>query len=236
MGAPRTHGRAGGSESRARRAVAETARAMSRRGLSPGRSGNVSCRWRDGLLVTPSGVAYADVGAASVVFVGPAGGRSSRGVQPSTEWRLHQAVYRVRPDVGAVVHAHSLNATVLACAQKPIPAFHYMVATAGGKDVPLVPYATFGTEDLARHVASALVDRDACLLANHGQVAVGADLASALELAAEVEVLAEQYAKVLALGKPRILDDVEMARVLEAFATYGRRAPARRRARPRPDG
>jgi L-fuculose-phosphate aldolase len=122
------------------------------------------------------------------------------------------------------VHTHSLHATVLACAHKPIPAFHYMVAVAGGKDIPLVPYDTFGTQELADHVANGLAERNACLMANHGQIAVGANLCAALELAHEVEVLAEQYAKVLALGEPHILPDDEMARVLERFKNYGQRA------------
>jgi L-fuculose-phosphate aldolase len=124
----------------------------------------------------------------------------------------------------ALVHTHSLNATVLACAGKPIPAFHYMVAVAGGTDIPLVPYATFGTEELAGHVARGLANRKACLMAHHGQVAMGTSLAAALELAHEVEVLAEQYLKVLTLGPVACLSDAEMAVVLEKFKTYGRAA------------
>ena len=127
--------------------------------------------------------------------------------------------------MNAVVHTHSLHATVLACAHKPIPAFHYMVAVAGGKDIPLVPYDTFGTQQLADYVAQGLAARNACLMANHGQIAIGANLCSALELAHEVEVLAAQYVKVLALGgEPHILPDEEMARVLERFKNYGQRA------------
>ena len=122
------------------------------------------------------------------------------------------------------MHTHSTYATVLACAQKPIPAFHYMVAVAGGKDIPCVPYATFGTEELARHVARGLQERNACLMANHGQIALGETLAEALELAFEVEVLAEQYYKLLPLGgTPHILDDAEMPRNVEKFKTYGQR-------------
>ena len=126
--------------------------------------------------------------------------------------------------MNAVVHTHSMHATALACAHKAIPAFHYMVAVAGGNDIPLVPYDTFGTEELARHVAKGLKHRNACLMANHGQIALGATLESALELADEVEVLAKQYWKVLALGEPRILPDDEMARVLKRFKSYGQRA------------
>jgi len=213
------------AEREARRAVIETALAMSRSGLSPGRSGNVSCRWKSGMLITPTGMAYEEITPRDVVFVDAKGdvpAKKSR--KPSSEWRFHLAAYRARPDMNAVVHTHSLNATVLACAGKPIPAFHYMVAVAGGDDIPLVPYDTFGTQELARHVAKGLFHRNACLMANHGQIAIGATLEAALELAREVEVLAEQYCKVLTLGEPILLKADEMARVLKRFKNYGQRA------------
>ncbi len=213
------------AEARARRAVIETALAMSESGLSPGRSGNVSCRFADGMLITPTGMAYEDTRPRDIVFVdahGDVPDKKSR--KPSSEWRFHLAAYQARPDAGAVVHTHSLNATVLACAHKPIPAFHYMVAIAGGSDIPLVPYDTFGTKELARHVAKGLFKRNACLMANHGQIAIGSSLAGALELAREVETLAQQYRGVLALGKPHILSKEEMTRVLKRFKSYGQRA------------
>lgn len=213
------------AEKHARRTVIETALAMSRSGLSPGRSGNVSCRWKGGMLITPTGMQYETLKPRDIVFItgkGTLPGKSLR--KPSSEWRFHLAAYGARPDMNAVVHTHSLYATVLACAHKPIPAFHYMIAVAGGNDIPLVAYDTFGTQELADHVAAGLAQRNACLMANHGQIAIGKDLASALELAHEVEVLAEQYAKVLTLGEPHLLPDDEMARVLERFKTYGQRA------------
>jgi L-fuculose-phosphate aldolase len=210
------------AEAAARREVVETALAMSRRGLSPGRSGNVSRRWREGMLITPSGMPYEDIGAADIVFVAADG--APRGARrPSSEWRFHQAAYAARPDADAVVHTHSLHAVVLACAHRPIPAFHYMVAIAGGDVIPCVPYAPFGSAALAAHLAGALKHCNACLMANHGQTAVGETLAAALELAAEVEVLAEQYYKVLTLGKPHLLSDLEMAEVLERFKSYGQK-------------
>lgn len=215
---------ASAAELKARAAVIATARAMSERGLSPGRSGNVSCRWDNGMLITPSGMAYDAIGPADIVFVAGDGRVPGTQRKPSSEWQFHLSAYAARPDMQAVVHTHSLHATVLACAHKPIPAFHYMVAVAGGKDIPVVPYATFGTEELATHVACGLNERNACLMANHGQIAVGSSLAAALELAAEVEVLAEQYYKVLTLGKPHILPDSEMAEVLQRFRGYGQRA------------
>jgi L-fuculose-phosphate aldolase len=216
--------KAGASEKALRKAVLETARSMSRSGLSPGRSGNVSARVADGMLVTPSGIAYDQMEAADIVHVCADGSVPPGQRRPSTEWHFHLAAYRARPDMNALVHTHSLNATVLACAGKPIPAFHYMVAVAGGTDIPLVPYATFGTEELAGHVARGLADRKACLMAHHGQVAMGTSLSSALELAHEVEVLAEQYLKVLTLGPAACLSEAEMAVVLEKFKSYGRAA------------
>lgn len=214
----------GAEEVDARREVLETALSLSRRGLSPGRSGNVSRRFGEGMIITPSGLAYETLRPEDMVYVSAGGERRKGEWKPSSEWRFHLAVYTARPDVAAVVHSHSLNATALACAHKEIPAFHYMVAVAGGKNIPLVPYATFGTDALSRHVVKGLRKRNACLMANHGQIAVAASCVAALELAAEVELLAEQYCKVLAIGKPKVLDDDEMERVIELFEGYGQKA------------
>jgi L-fuculose-phosphate aldolase len=204
--------------------VAATAIEMSRRGLSPGRSGNVSRRYGSGMLITPSAKAYASLTPGDIVAVAANGAVTDGAGVPSSEWRFHLAVYAARSDVAAIVHTHSMHATVLACAHMPIPAFHYMVASVGGSDIPLVPYATWGTEELARHVVGGLEKRDACLMANHGQIAVGRSCAAALELAAEVEVLAEQYYKVLTVGPPHLLTAAQMTEVLERFKGYGRKA------------
>lgn len=213
----------GTSEAQARREVIATAQAMSRRGLSPGRSGNVSRRWRDGMLITPTGMAYDDLAAADITFV-DASGRATGPRKPSSEWHFHLAVYAARPDMHAVVHTHSMHAVVLSCTGKPIPAFHYMIAVAGGDDIPCVPYATFGTDALARQVAKGLERRNACLMAHHGMIATAAALSAALELAAEVEILSEQYYKVLTLGRPTLLPPAEMAEVIERFKSYGQKA------------
>ena len=200
---------------------------MSRTALSPGRSGNVSCRWREGMLITPTGMAYEELQPSDVAYVAANGAYNREGRKPSSEWRFHLSAYHARPEIGAVVHTHSLHATVLACAHRPIPAFHYMIAIAGGTDIPLIPYAPFGTQELAQLVRGSLADRSALLMANHGQIAVGNDLAAALELAREVEVLAEQYYKVLTLGKPKLLGAEAMADVLERFKGYGQNAQSR---------
>ena len=176
------------------------------------------------MFITPTGIAYDAMTVDDIAYVAADGSFSPTGRTPSSEWQFHLRAYAARLDRHGIVHTHSLNATALACAHRNIPAFHYMVAAAGGKDIPLVPYATFGTEALARHVAAGLADRDACLLANHGVIAIGRDLVSALELACEVETLAEQYLKVLALGPAHILPDSEMTVVIEKFKSYGQRA------------
>jgi len=221
------------SETDLRRAVIEAARAMSREGLSPGRSGNVSVRCEGGMLITPTGLAYDGLTAEQIVLMRADGGMARGSLLPSSEWQLHRAIYDAKPEAGAIVHCHSTNATALACTLRPIPAFHYMVAAAGGVDIPLAPYATFGTPGLAQRVAETLRDRRACLLAHHGQIAHGADLAAALDLAREVEILAAQYLKTLQIGGGPILGDADMTEVLEKFRTYGQqKRPAGRRPRP----
>ncbi len=176
------------------------------------------------MLITPSGMAYDDIAPSDIVYVKADGQVPGKQRKPSSEWHFHLAAYRVRPDKNAIVHTHSLHATVLAASHKSIPAFHYMVAVAGGRDIPLVPYATFGTEELGRHVAEGLRERNACLMANHGQIALGETLEAALDLAREVEVLAAQYYKVLTLGSAHILSDEEMAVVIGKFKSYGDKA------------
>ena len=209
---------------------------MQASGLSPGRSGNISARWRDGMLITASGVLPGDMSAdADVVFVDGNAAWAAGSKAPSSEWRFHKAVYERRPTANAVVHCHSRFATGLACAHIPIPAFHYMVAKAGGADIPLVPYATYGTHELATQAAAGLASRNACLLANHGQIAIGETLGDALELAEEVEALAAQYAVARAVGTPVLLPEEEMTAVVEKFKTYGKNAypPKKHRAKPK---
>jgi len=144
--------------------------------------------------------------------------------EPSSEWRLHARMLAARPDVEAALHLHPPYATSLACLRRPIPPFHYMVAVGGGTDIPVAPYATFGTEELVDHVAAALEDRYACLMANHGLVVLGLDPADALARAVEVEALARQYLQALSVGEPELLSDEEMEVVLERFRRYGRGA------------
>jgi L-fuculose-phosphate aldolase len=210
-------------EAALRREVITTALALGPADLGVNRSGNVSARWRDGFLVTPTGVPYEALEPEDIVFV-PLDRGSPRGrLLPSSETPFHLAIYRARPELSAIVHCHSPHATALACTGRGVPPFHYMVAAAGGASILCAPYATFGTEALSRHAVEALAEgRRACLLANHGQIACGVTLPKALELAREVEMLARQYLLALQAGEPVLLDEAEMARVLDKFRTYGK--------------
>jgi L-fuculose-phosphate aldolase len=205
-----------------REGVIAACRELSRRGLSHGTSGNVSVR-RDTrrFWVSPTGMPYEALEPHDIALVDFEGRWFGRR-RPSSEWRFHRDILHRRPEVGAVVHTHSLHATSLACTGRGIPAFHYMVAVAGGSDIRCAPYHTFGTQELSDAALTALQGRRACLLANHGVIAVGASLHAALALAGEVENLAAQYCAALALGQVRLLEEEEMRRVIEKFTTYGK--------------
>jgi L-fuculose-phosphate aldolase len=204
-----------------RTAVIAGCRELTRLGLTYGTSGNVSLR-RDSssFFVSPTGMAYEALQPDDIPLVTLKGRWFGRR-QPSSEWRFHRDIMAARGEVGAIVHAHSQYATALACTGSGIPAFHYMVAVAGGMDIRCASYHTFGTQELSDAVLTALEDRKACLLAHHGMIAMGADLAAALKLAGEVESLAAQYCAARALGNVGLLGEKEMQRVLEKFRTYG---------------
>lgn len=199
------------------------ARTTIARGLNVNKSGNVSARCKrgsaEGLLVTPTAIAYRELTEQDLVFIGLADGRCSGARTPSSEWRIHADIMRSRHEVGAIVHTHSPSATALSCHGLGLPPFHYMVALCGGPDVRCAPYATFGTQELSDHALAALQDRKACLLSNHGVVACGAHLTEALTLAQEVEHLARIYLLGRQLGEPPHLSQLEMLRVAEKFRT-----------------
>ncbi len=209
-------------EAALRAEIVATAQAMDRAGFAPSKSGNVSARLGDGFLITPSGLPYARMGPGDLVAMSLEGETLSPG-KPSSEWRFHAAIYAARPELAAHVHTHSPRATALSAARRGIPAFHYMIALAGGAGIRCADYATFGTQELADNAVRALEGRKAVLLANHGVIALGATLAGAWMLAQEVENLAGQYLDLLASGlEPAILDEAEMARVIERFGGYGK--------------
>jgi L-fuculose-phosphate aldolase len=205
-----------------RRSVIETALAMNASGINQGTAGNISVRTDDGMLITPSGMHYSALVPDDLVLVSMDGAFSGQR-EPSSEWRFHRDIYRERNDAQAIVHAHPDYCVTLACLGKAIPAFHYMVAAAGGHDIRCSDYATFGTQQLSDHVLKALQGRKACLMANHGLVCLERNLPRALALAIEVEHLAKAYYQCLSIGEPVTLDDEEMARVLEKFKSYGSR-------------
>jgi L-fuculose-phosphate aldolase len=212
----------------ARERLVEAVRRLDALGLNRGSTGNVSARASDGgFWITPTGMGADGLEADDLVWLAIDGDALRGAWQPSSESPFHRAIYRARPDLAAVVHVHSTHATALACLRRGLPAFHYMVAVAGGDDVPCVPYHVFGSEALSQALAEAFRERYACLMANHGLVAGGTDLAHALKVALEIEALCESYLKALAVGEPVLLSRAEMAAVIEKFATYGkaRRVP-----------
>lgn len=212
-------------ETELREAAVAAVRRLDALGMNRGSTGNLSLRLGDGMLITPTGMGADDLRPEDLVWLGWDG--TQRGAwQPSSEWHFHQAIYRARPNLQAVVHTHSTHAAALACLRRELPAFHYMVAVAGGDSVPCVPYQLFGTEALSQAVAEAFVDRDACLMANHGLVAGGATLTKAMKVVQEIESLCEVYLKALAVGEPAVLSRAEMAAVIDKFASYGKAARA----------
>jgi L-fuculose-phosphate aldolase len=206
-----------------------TAMQMSELGLTPGMSGNVSVRSPSGFLVTPSGMPYSSIVPDDVVEVKHDGTIRPGQRTPSTEWQLHRDILGARQDVQAIVHTHSLFCTSISTLRRSIPAIHYMVVLAGSDEIPCADYATFGSAQLALNAVSALRGGSACLLANHGMVALGTTLASALRLAAEVETLAGQYWHAAQIGTPHVLDGEELQKVRARFAEYGQSKPKTRR-------
>lgn len=212
----------GSRTAKLRRGLIDTCLAMDSLGINQGRAGNASARTADGLLITPSGVPYGRMKPGDIVAIDREERPHGAGT-PSSEWRFHFDILRSRDDVNAVLHAHPPFCTTLACLGMDIPAFHYMVAVAGGDSIRCAPYATFGTQELSDNALRALEERKACLLANHGMICISESLEAALGLAVELESLARQYWQALQVGAPHILPPEEMLLVLEKFRSYGQR-------------
>jgi len=193
---------------------------LNKTNLSPLRSGNISVRYKNGFLITPSGMRYETLKSKDIVFVDLKGKYNSKKNKPSSEWHFHKDIYLNKKNANSVVHCHSKNALVLSCIRKKIPAFHYMVAVAGGVDIKCAKYATYGTSELSKNIIQVLNNRFACLIENHGQVVFSDGIDSAFELAQEVEHLSEQYLECLRIGKPKILTNIEMSRVLKKVKNY----------------
>lgn len=210
------------SDREVRGAMVEAARRLTSQGLNRGATGNIGVRLEQSFLVTPSGVPAEELLPEAMVEMDFSGAILGPG-KPSSEWRFHRDILAARAKIGAVVHTHSRYATALACLHREIPAFHYMIAAAGGETIRCTPYALFGSQELSDLALRALLDRKACLLGNHGMIALGLDLTAALALALEVESLCEQYWSALQLGEPKLLSKRQMQAVMEKFKTYGRR-------------
>jgi L-fuculose-phosphate aldolase len=202
--------------------VIKYAKMLNSKKLSALRSGNISARYKDGFLITPSGAKYSLLKSKDVVFVSLKGEFDKKKGIPSSEWRFHQDIYKNKTEAKAIVHAHSNYATAISTHGKRIPAFHYMVAMAGGDDIKCAKYATYGTRELSKNILKALRLRNACLIGNHGQIAFSKNLSKAFELAEEVENLSNQYIKALKIGKPKILSSKEMSKVLSKAKNYKR--------------
>lgn len=201
-------------------ALVDATVALDARGLNAGTSGNLSVRADGGLWVTPSAVPPAELAADRIVLLDTTGAAQTPGV-PTSEWRIHRDIYASRPEAGGIVHVHSPHATALAVLREDLPAFHYQVAKAGGRFIACSTYAPYGTQDLSDAVLAALGPRRACLMANHGMLAWGPDLSSAMALAIEVEVLCRQYLIARSAGTPVLLSDEQMDVALASFSRYG---------------
>ena len=205
-----------------RETVIAAARSLDKHRLGTGTAGNVSARVGQGYLITPTGMDYEAIAPADIVTMDMHGNRAEGDLKPSSEWRFHQDIYAARGDVNAIVHTHSPCATALACTRQDLPAFHYMVAGAGGSSIRCAEYATFGTQALSDHALAALAGRQACLLANHGVIALGKDVESAFKMAQLVEELAKQFLFSRMAGTPVLLDEAEMNVNLDKFRDYGK--------------
>jgi L-fuculose-phosphate aldolase len=202
--------------------LVKTTQKLAELGLNKGTSGNCSVRFGDGFLVTPSGMGVEEMTQRDMVYM-DFDGVAEKGKKPSSEWRFHRDILASRSEVHAVVHTHSQFATTLACLHKDIPPFHYMIAVTGGDTIRCAPYALFGTQVLSDHALAALYHSKACLLANHGMVALGRDLDEALAVTIEVENLCEQYWRILQVNpNPPLLSEAEMREVFQQFKGYGK--------------
>ena len=210
-------------EPQARKSLVEIMRRMHASGLNRGTSGNASLRVEGGMIVTPPGVPPDDLAPEAMVFVDESGAPATGGAKPSSEFRMHHHILARRPDAGAIVHCHSRYATILACCGRPIEPIHYMVLVARAPGVPVAPYATFGTAALAESVVATMGTGLACLMANHGQVTVGATWQQALAIAEEAEEQAAITYGALMLGGGNRLSAAQLGASAAQFRSYGQR-------------
>ncbi|MEQ1955953.1 class II aldolase/adducin family protein [Mesorhizobium sp. CN2-181] len=212
-------------EEESRQSLVDATRYVEAKGLNSGTSGNISVRTPTGMLITPTGVAPSSLGPASMVEMS-FDGIWSGGMRPSSEWSMHAAVYKAFPQAHAISHAHPDHCVALSCLREALPPFHYMIASFGGDDVPCSDYALFGTDELAQAAVRALAERNTCLLANHGMIAYGPDLATALARTEKLETLVKQYLLARSIGRPVMLTQQELDVVKARYKTYGQQERA----------
>ncbi len=210
------------TEQNLRQQLLATSRRLLELGLNRGSSGNASVRYGDGMLITPSALPVSDMTSESMVRM-DLEGKVLQGRKPSSEWRFHRDIFVARPEIGAIIHTHSIYATTIACLRRDVPPVHYMIALAGGDTIRCTPYSVFGEQTLSDHALEALRERKACLLGNHGMIALGTDLADALAVTVEVEFVCEIYWRTLQAGEPQILTPQQMHEVQQKFVEYKRR-------------
>ncbi len=203
------------------KAIVKAMQQLSKSGLNRGTAGNISMRFGDGMLITPSGIHPQYLTKAMITELDAEGNKVSGPRAPSSEWQMHLALYQHRRSINAVVHCHSPYATMLACAHKPIPPFHYMVQVTGRPFVPCAPYATFGSQELAKSVCETIADSHACLMENHGQIVAAGSLDKAMWIAEEVEEQAHIYWGAEAVGGARLLTDAQVEDARKRFSSYG---------------
>ena len=199
---------------------------MNSTGLNQGTSVNISARVGNRMLITPSGVPYEQLHVEDIASMPISGNKLTWDgpCKPSSEWHFHRSILKNKPELNAVIHTHSTFSTVLSIARESIPAVHYMIGAFGGNTVECADYATFGTPELSKNIKTAMKDRTACLLSNHGMVAGGRDLDKAMWAAVELETLAKQYYYAKMAGNMVILSDDEMIKVIELFKDYGQKS------------
>jgi L-fuculose-phosphate aldolase len=203
-----------------RQGIIATCREMNQSDLNQGTSGNVSHRIDGGLLITPTSLPYDAMTPEDIVEMGFDGAVRGLG-RPSSEWRFHRDILQRRADANVVLHTHSVFCASLAVHGRGVPAFHYMVAVAGGADIRCAPYACFGAQALSDAALAALEDRTACLLGHHGLIVLAETFEKALWRAVEVETLAKMYVHALAIGEPPLLTQAQMDEVIERFGQMG---------------
>ena len=208
-------------EENIRKSIIDASLLLEKKKLNQGKSGNISIRWKNGMLITPSGIPYEGMKVKDIVFVDNEG--KSEGIwTPSIEWKFHLDILKTRKDFNVVIHNHPAYGSGMSMLRKDIKAYHYMIAFMGGDTVRCSTFAPPGTQELSKAVLKALKNRKACLLANHGAITCGIDIEEALLLTEELEALCKQITIANINGKPKLVEKKYMKVIIEAIKSYGK--------------